>query len=702
MLDATPSELSSGTPYPLGATATEVGVNFAVYSRSAESIDLVLFDSHDGEPTQTFPLAYRTGFIFHLHVRGLKPGQLYGLQAHGPYQPEKGLRFNPHKLLLDPYAKALVGRFSNAEGLLLGYRPGGPDADLTLDTRPSHFAMPKCLVHDRPFDWQGVTRPRLRPSDLVVYEVHLKGFTRDSSSGVSNPGTYLGFIEKIPYLTSLGINAVEFLPLQAFYSEDFLANRGLRNYWGYNTIGFFAPHAEYGSGSYPGCEVEECKTLVRELHRAGIAVILDVVYNHTAEGNEFGPTLSFRGLDNPGYYTLREIGDHSWRGYMNYTGTGNTVNFGHKVSQRLCLDSLRYWADQMQVDGFRFDLATVHGRSHRVDFSRKSAFFTAVAQDPVLAERILIAEPWDMEAYAVGGFPEEWNEWNGKFRDSARRFWKDGNLPVLEWQQRFTGSPDLFSMEQGRAPHNSVNFTTCHDGFTLNDLLSYASKRNLANGEENRDGNDDNISLNCGHEGPSEDAAVNALRWRLAKNHFCTVLFSHGIPMLLGGDEMLRTQGGNNNAYCQDNSISWFDWSLAESNLAMTSFVRNLIKIRNRFPVFTHSFPWTDVGEGFLRWTLPEAAPEAPFKIAAQGCLLGPHPSLTLDAGLILLFNASEIEASFRLPGADDGKVWIRWVDTSLERGDDFPQPTPITTTGGLFPVAGRSFSFCVTGGRYA
>ncbi len=692
----TPLSVSPGLPYPLGASVTDDGVNFAVYSRHAEAIHLVLFDSPEGEAILSIPLTARSGFVWHGLVHGLKAGQLYGLRAQGPYQPEKGLRFNSHKLLIDPYAKSLVGRFSNKDGLLLGYTPGGADADLTFDTRPSDGGMPKCLVHGMPFDWQGVEPPRLRPSELVIYEVHLKGFTRDPSSGVENPGTYLGFLEKIPHLKSLGINAVEFLPLQAFYSEDFLADRGLTNYWGYNTVGFFAPHPQYGSGSYPGCEVEEFKTLVRELHRAGIAVILDVVYNHTAEGNEFGPTLSFRGLDNPGYYTLPEEGSHAGRGYMNYTGTGNTVNFGHKGVTRLCLDSLRYWVEEMRVDGFRFDLATVHGRSFRVDFDKEAAFFTAIAQDPVLARSILIAEPWDMEAYEVGGFPEEWSEWNGKFRDTARRFWKGESVSSEEWRARFTASPDVFPPVQGRMPYHSVNFITCHDGFTLMDLVSYEAKHNEANGEDNRDGNDHNISVNCGHEGPTEDEAVNRLRWKLAKNHFCTLFFSHGIPMILGGDEMLRTQGGNNNAYCQDNPISWFDWGMAESHGFAIRFVRNLLRVRSAFPVFTCPMPWSEVGEDFLRWLFPDSIPSAPEPSGAQGCLLGPHPEWTGGATLLLLFNPSSVEASFTLPDIEEDRRWYGLIDTAREDipADDIPLSSPLEGTGRMVLVPSRSFAF--------
>jgi len=545
-----------GRADPLGATLTPTGVNFALYSKHGSEVFLLLFDAPDAPPSDVIRLEQVTRHVWHAHVRGVRAGQLYGYRVRGEHRPEQGLRFNEQKLLLDPYAKALTGPVRNVDNLLLAYDPSPAGGrDLSVDTRDSAPVMPRCIVVDDAFDWQGDQSPDVPLESLIVYEIHTKGFTAHPSSRVEHPGTYLGFVEKIPHLVRLGVNAVELLPVHEFYVDDFLRARGLTNYWGYNTIGFFAPTWFYGTGRTPGCQVGELKTLVRELHRAGLKVILDVVYNHTAEGNEMGPTISFRGIDNPSYYALTGPSESPRRYYMNWTGCGNSMNFDDRAVIRLVMDSLRYWVEQMHVDGFRFDLASVLGREGPGGwFQPSSSFFDAVAQDPVLQRAILIAEPWDLGTYQVGNFPVDWSEWNGRFRDTVRKFVKGepGQLADLGW--RLTGSADLYG-DDGRSAWNSVNFVTCHDGFTLADLVSYDGKHNERNGEENRDGADDNHSWNCGVEGPTEDPAVAQLRRQQAKNFACALLFASGTPMMLGGDEFLRTQQGNNNAYCQDNEI---------------------------------------------------------------------------------------------------------------------------------------------------
>ncbi len=507
----------------------------------------------------------------------------YGYKMRGTFDPARGLRFNENKLLIDPYARALSGKARNRENLLLPYDPTSTARDLSLDTRDNVRIVPKAIVIDDRFDWQGDAPPDLPLEKLVIYEVHVKGFTAHPSSGVRNPGTYLGFIEKIPHLQKLGINAVELLPVQEFYVDDFLIDRGLTNYWGYNTIGFFAPESSYAAGTRTGCQVDEFKTLVRALHSAGIEVILDVVYNHTAEGNEQGPMLSFRGVDNAAYYVLTGPPEEPQRFYVNYTGCGNSMNLASQAPIRLVMDSLRYWVEAMHVDGFRFDLAAVLGREDGM-FEKSASFFDAISQDPVLNRVKLIAEPWDLATYQVGGFPVDWSEWNGRFRDTVRRFVKGDANQVRDLGWRLTGSADLYA-DDGRSPYNSINFVTCHDGFTLWDLVSYNGKHNDANGEENRDGSDDNNSWNCGVEGETDAEGVNRLRRQLAKNYICLLLFSSGTPMLLGGDEFLRTQGGNNNAYCQDNETSWFDWREVERNADFLTFTKKAIAFMRRFPL---------------------------------------------------------------------------------------------------------------------
>jgi glycogen operon protein len=565
----------------------------------------------------------------------------------------------------------LAGRVRNDGNLLLAYDAGSPARDLSLDLRDDAAQVPKAIVvDDADFDWQGDAPPELPFEALVIYEVHVKGFTAHATSGVAAAGSYLGFIEKIPYLKALGVNAVELMPLHAHVDDDFLLNRGLTNYWGYNSIAFLAPEPAYGSGREPGIEVQEFKTLVRELHRAGIEVILDVVFNHSAEGNELGPTLSLRGVDNRSYYSLCGPGDAPARYYTNLSGCGNTLAATQPATIRLILDSLRYWTEVMHVDGFRFDLAAVLGREAG-GYDRSGALFDAIAQDPVLHRVKLIAEPWDLGAYEVGNFPVDWSEWNGRFRDTVRRFVRGdaGQLADLGW--RLTGSADLYG-DDGRSAYNSINFSTCHDGFTLHDLLAYERKHNDANLEGNRDGSDDNLSLNCGVEGPSQDPAVIALRRRLAKNHFCILLLAMGTPMLLGGDEFLRTQQGNNNAYCQDNAISWFDWAQAEQEAdGMRRFVRLLIGFRQSNDVIARRRADTDTQQ--IRWFGADGlAPRWDDPQSRTLCLQlaggGEH-------GTLIVLHAGDWLQRVALPAADAGRRWQRVVDTSLPDGQDIVEP---------------------------
>ncbi|MBI5623518.1 MAG: glycogen debranching protein GlgX [Elusimicrobia bacterium] len=667
-----PLAATPGHFYPLGATLSAEGVNFALYSKNAEGVELVLFDAPDADPSQVIRVEHRTRYVWHVFVRGAKAGQLYGWRVHGPFQPERGLRFNSTKLLMDPYAKALTGKFRNSRNCLLSYDPASPARDLSLDERDNCRLVPKSIVVDDAFDWQGIERPQIPLESLIIYEVHLKGFTANRNSGVRHPGTYPGFSDRIPHLKDLGVNAVELLPVHEHYVEDYLREKGLTNYWGYNTVGFFAPESSYAAGRKPGCQVAEFKTLVRELHRAGIEVILDVVYNHTGEGNELGPTLSLRGIDNPSYYSLSGPAEAPGRYYHNYTGCGNSLNAGDPAVVRLIMDSLRYWVEVMRVDGFRFDLASVLGRESG-GYDKYSAFFTAVSQDPVLSSAKLIAEPWDLGTCQVGNFPVDWSEWNGRFRDAMRRFGKGDGGMLREVGWRITGSADLYS-EDGRSAHNSINFLTCHDGFTLHDLYAYDAKHNEANGEDNRDGTSDNNSWNCGAEGPTPDRGIADLRRRLAKNQVCTLLFSCGTPMILGGDEFLRTQSGNNNAYCQDNPLSWFDWELALRNGDFTIFVRKAVAMTRRFPVLQRrrflvghdedgcqvpDIAWFGPDGRHPRWDDPEAR-------TAVFMLEGP---------LLFLYNFDHQLQDVVLPPAPNGKPWRRVVDTSLAPGPDFADP---------------------------
>ncbi|MBX3162362.1 MAG: glycogen debranching protein GlgX [Deltaproteobacteria bacterium] len=680
LVHATARTVTPGRFAPLGATPDARGTNFAIYSQHATEVYLQLFDRPGGPPTDTILLAQRTRFIFHAHVAGVAPGQLYGYRVRGPYDPARGHRFNEWKLLVDPYAKALAGDLAYDDHLMLGYDRASPARDLSYDARDNaHIAPRSVVVADDDFDWEGDAHPDLPFEEMVIYEVHLKGFTAHPSSGVRSPGTYLGFIEKIPHLVDLGVNAVELLPLHQRGVAEFLVQRGLTNYWGYDTLSFFAPERAYRAGTAHGDEVREMKTLVRELHRAGIEVILDVVYNHTVEGNETGPTVSLRGVDNATYYALTGSPEQPARGYQDWAGCGNSLDLTKRQTIRLVMDSLRYWREVMHVDGFRFDLASVLGRDDKGAFRKVASFFDVIGQDPTLADAKLIAEPWDLATYQVGNFPVDWSEWNGRFRDTARRFEKGDAGQVPDLAYRLSGSSDLYG-DDGRHPYNTINFVTCHDGFTLWDLVSYDRKHNEANLEDNRDGANDNASWNSGAEGDTGDAEVLALRRRRARNLIVLLLFAAGTPMLLGGDEVLRTQRGNNNAYCQDNELSWLDWRLAGEHRDFLAFVTKCIAFRRAYPVLQRRafFTGRDANQDAvldLCWFGADG--KAPAwgdpDLRTFGYLLdGEEAHLPGDYVIFVLLNASWNEHAIALPYPGGHRRWARVIDTSLAAPDDF------------------------------
>jgi len=672
--------------YPLGATVRPDGVNFALFSAHATAVDLVLFDESGLE--RVHRLEGYTRQVFHDFLPGVKPGQRYGYRVHGPYRPEEGLRFNPYKLLMDPYARQLTGIYQ-AGGPHTGYRPSDPNALCTQDN--SDTAPRSVVAAPETFDWQGTRAPQTPMADSIIYEVHVKGFTAHPSSGVRHPGTYLGFVEKIPYLKELGVTAVELLPVHHCQPEPSLQRRGMPNYWGYSTLGYFAPDARFAAGDDP---VTEFQTLVRELHQHGLEVILDVVYNHTCEADHLGPTLCWRGIDNPSYYRLR--GDRRY--YEDTTGCGNSLDASSPAVVKLIMDSLRYWAEVMHIDGFRFDLASTLGRS-AAGFSTASAFFLAIHQDPVISRCKLIAEPWDIGAYDAGDFPIDWAEWNGRFRDCARRFWRgDGGL-LGELGYRVSGSSDLYA-DDGRTPYHSVNFVTAHDGFTLNDLVSYARKHNEANGEDNRDGSDDNASSNWGEEGPTHDPGRVDLRRRVARNLMALLLTSQGVPMILAGDETLRTQQGNNNAYCQDNAISWLDWDFPEGSEQMLQFTRRLLAFRRSHPHFTRRsfFAGQDTDHDNLKdvnWYGPDLEAPAWDDPGAQvlGFLMDGKelPGRVSRDDVMVLLNAGPEPVSFRLPALRPEERWVRSLDTALPSG---PWDMPCEKTH--YPLLARSLAVLV------
>ncbi|GAB2537636.1 glycogen debranching protein GlgX [Rufibacter soli] len=693
-----------GSPFPLGATWDGNGVNFALYAQNATGVDLCLFDSQDApQESSLIKMRERSYEVWHAYIPELKPGQLYGFRVHGPFEPKEGHRFNHHKLLIDPYAKAISGTV-NWHDSLYAYNFDDPEQDLSFNTQDSAPYIPKSVVIDPHFDWEGDKAPKIPYYKSIIYEAHVKGFTQlhpEIPEEIRGKYAAIGHPVTIQYLKDLGVTAIELLPVHHFINDWTLQDKGLTNYWGYNTIGFFAPDVRYSSSGVLGEQVKEFKEMVKELHKAGIEVILDVVYNHTGEGNEKGPTLSFKGIDNASYYRLME---EDKRYYMDYTGTGNTLHANMPSVLRLIMDSLRYWILEMHVDGFRFDLASALARElHDVD--RLSAFFDIIYQDPVISQVKLIAEPWDVGdgGYQVGNFPPGWSEWNGKYRDCMRDFWRGEESMLAEFANRFTGSSDLY-MDDYRRPTASINFITAHDGFTLHDLVSYNEKHNLANGEDNNDGDDHNRSWNCGAEGPTEDQWIIDLRNRQKRNFLVTLFLSQGVPMLVAGDEMSRTQQGNNNAYCQDNEISWVNWAGADKDLM--EFSKNLIHLRKNHPVFRRrrwfqGRPIKGLGLEDIAWFLPNGiemseehwdedhAKSLAIYLNGRGVhTLGPKGEVIIDDSFYVIFNAYHDSLIFQMPPEKYGAQWIVVVDTFRNLVGD--QSTTYAA-GESFHVEGRS-----------
>jgi isoamylase len=670
-------EIWPGKAYPLGATYDGSGTNFAVFSEAAEKVELCLFDNGT-ETRVTLPEV--DGFVWHGFIPNIEPGQRYGYRVYGPYDPAAGQRCNPNKLLIDPYAKAIDGTFEWNQSLF-GYNFGDPDSRNDDDSAAS---MPKSVVINPFFDW-GVDRPPGHEyADTVIYEAHVKGLTQTHPDIPEQArGTYSGVAHPviIEHLKSLGVNAIELMPVHHFVNDSTLIEKGLSNYWGYNTIGFLAPDAKYSSSPNPGGQVQEFKAMVRALHEADIEVILDVVYNHTAEGNHLGPTLSMRGIDNTAYYRLV---DNDKRYYLDYTGTGNSLNVGHPHSLQLIMDSLRYWVTEMHVDGFRFDLAATLAREF-YDVDRLSAFFELVQQDPTVSQVKLIAEPWDVGpgGYQVGNFPPQWTEWNGKYRDTVRDYWRGEPATLDEFAYRLTGSADLYE-HTGRRPVASINFVTAHDGFTLRDLVSYNEKHNDANKEGNRDGESHNRSWNCGVEGPTDDPEIKALRSRQQRNFIATLLLSQGVPMIVHGDELGRTQQGNNNVYCQDNELSWIDWAQADTDLI--EFTRAVSALRTAHPVFRRRRYFSgkpvgrrgDGGQPDIAWFAPDGSQmteddwESSFAKSIAVYLNGLGiPDLDVrgqrvtDDSFVLCFNAHYEPIEFSLPPKEFGPAWVPVIYTA-------------------------------------
>jgi len=691
----------------LGATLTNDGVNFSIFSRHATLITLVLFESTEKDsPYVEIPLDTRgakTGDVWHCHVQGLKPGACYLYKADGPYEPERGLRFNRHKALIDPYAKALHNTdnwdFGKCTGFEADSRATGPQpddlwseasatGDLSFSSEENLLHLPRCIViDDGDFDWQGDAPLNYPLRFSVLYETHVRGLTAHASSGVKHPGTYLGVIEKIPYFKELGITSLEFLPIQEFNENELprlnpRTNKPLTNYWGYSTVAFFAPKETYAVDRSPGGAVREFKTMVRELHKAGIEVILDVVFNHTGEGNENGPTFSFRGLDNPVYYMLSD----NKRYYKNYSGCGNTVNCNHPVVRSFIMRCLHYWVVEMHVDGFRFDLGSILGRDQNGNLMESPPMLESIAEDPVLRSTKIIAEAWDAGgAYQVGGFPGgRWAEWNDRYRDDVRKYWRGDPKETRHLATRLSGSSDLY-LRDGRKPFHSINFVTSHDGFTLKDLVSYNGKHNNDNGEENRDGGNHDYSYNYGYEGASADPILEGIRERQLKNFFATLLVSLGTPMILGGDEFARTQGGNNNAYCQDNDVSWFDWSLLEKNKNLFRFVKEMIAFRLRHPGFMRPEFYTGREGNYnaapdITWYNEKGVSPDWDQIGYTFALHinGRQADILRDrdvSDFFIMFNASPDLVVFSIPPANDFKRWFMAVDTSHSSpGDILPE----------------------------
>ena len=692
--------LREGSPLFEGASFDGRGTNFAVFSSTATRIEVCLFDREGRTELERIALPEQTDEVWHGYLEGVRPGTRYGLRVHGPYEPTAGLRFNPNKLLLDPYARAHAGRLQ-WDPAVFGYTVGHADRDLSFDTRDSAPFVPKCVVPDP--DVRGVRVPfaRVPWRETVIYETHVRGYTmRDPAVPASLRGTFAGLArpDVVERIRALGVTTIELLPIHTFVDDDYLLDKGLNNYWGYNSIGFFAADPHY----FATDELVELKSMIDRFHSAGLEVILDVVYNHTAEGNELGPTLSFKGIDNPAYYRLLP---EQPRYYINDTGTGNTLNTSRSRTLKLVTDSLRYWVEVIGIDGFRFDLGTILARGPE-GFNENHGFLESCLQDPVLTRVKLIAEPWDLGpgGYQVGGFPPGWAEWNDRFRDTVRAFWKGDPGTAGDFARRLTGSADKFD-RRGRRPWASVNFITAHDGFTLNDLVSYNDKHNEANGEDNRDGTSNNRSWNCGVEGPSDDPEIVALRERQKRNLLLTLLVAQGTPMLLAGDESGRTQQGNNNAYGQDNEISWFDWALAEqpANRDLTEFVRTLTWLRRELPVLRrnrfltgNSDPETGITD--VRWLSPagenlaQAQWDDPSMLSLAVVFDGRArtsaiPRRADDLTVLLLFNAWHEDVSFRVPDLPGPDKWLRLIDTRLPR---LPEPARFTS-GEECLVIGRS-----------
>lgn len=678
------ARIAPGSPYPLGATWDGSGVNFALFSAHAEKVELCLFDAKGKKETERLALPEYTDEVWHGYVDGIQPGQLYGYRVHGPYEPKHGHRFNPNKLLLDPYARSIIGDFKWHDALF-SYHIGSPRADLSFDRRDSAPYMPKCRVTGPVFLSGHDPKPSRRWDETIIYEAHVKGFTWQHPGIEENiRGTFsaLAHPKAVDHLVKLGVTAVELLPIHAFVDDRFLIEKGLRNYWGYNSIGFFAPDPRYLSTG----RVREMRAAVRALHQAGIEVILDVVYNHTAEGNELGPTFSFKGIDNASYYRLSE-GRH----YYDTTGCGNTMNVAHPRVLQMVMDSLRYWVTEMGVDGFRFDLAPAIAREHP-HYDPNGGFFRAVRQDPVLNQVKMIAEPWDIGegGYQVGGFPPGWSEWNGRYRDTVRAFWKGDAGQLPDFATRIAGSADIYNY-RGCRPWASTNFITAHDGFTLHDLVSYNAPDNSANQEDS--GHADNKSWNCGHEGPTDDPEITALRERQKRNFLATLFFSQGVPMLLAGDEMGNTQHGNNNAYCQDSAISWLDWHLKDDQKTLLAFTKNIIALRRQYPALHRAhFFGHGVKEGELpdtTWFQPtaEIMEEGHWQTGFAKTIGKQFRSETGEDGVfLLLINAHHEAVPFTIPPERFGSHWKRLIDTARpDEGDTTFEP------GQEYPLEGRS-----------
>jgi len=698
----------TGSPFPQGATWDGSGVNFAIFSENATKVELCLFDTPDASrESARIPMVDRTAHIWHAYLPEARPGQLYGYRVHGPYAPNQGHRFNPAKLLLDPYGKAITGSI-DVNDSLFAYKFGHPQADLSIDRLDSAAGVPKCMVIDTAFTWSDDAPPRIPWHRTLIYEAHVKGFTaRHPKVPRELRGTYAGFAcpAVIDYLVQLGITAVELMPVHQFVTDKHLVDRGLTNYWGYNSIGFFAPEARYSHSGLVGQQVNEFKTLVKALHREGIEVILDVVYNHTGEGSHLGPTIAFRGIDNASYYRL--VKDNP-RYYMDYTGCGNTLDMTQPQVLRLIMDSLRYWVTEMHVDGFRFDLASALARElHEVD--RLGAFFDIMHQDPLLSQVKLIAEPWDLGegGYQVGNFPVLWAEWNGLYRDTVRRYWKGDGGQVGGLAYRLTGSSDLYG-RNGRKPYASINFVTAHDGFTLHDLVSYNEKHNEANGENNQDGHNDNLTWNCGVEGPTDDPAIVTLRLRQIRNFLSTLILSQGVPMLLAADEIGRTQNGNNNAYCQDNEISWIDWDLDKSKEELLGFTRYLIRLFHEQPVLRrrHFFQGRKIRGSEVKdltwfrldgkemaeedWNNPETRCFG-LRLAGDAIEeLDDRGNRTVGDTLLIILNSYYKPLPFVLPAHRPRLRWELLLDTRHALGKG---PEQVRRGGEVFEMEGRSLA---------